>query len=236
MGGPWVQLAHTLADRLDTDLPRQITGSLAVDPSAFRTVLGGKGLAYHDPSTGKKPDAAELQRTAQRLIRHATRKALISGAVGGMAGAASVPPEVAWRLVQLLRLAQRLSVVYGHDPTTDRGRLLVQRALASGFQVELPDQQGVGLRVRDLPVLLRDSVPSMHQGASWLAQVAVRKTTRAVIRPIARSVPGLGAGPAAWRARRTMQDQAERMHTVFRRAWNGSAWNTAEIVNAIEVG
>lgn len=235
MAGTWLQLARDLAERLDTDLPGRVAGSLGVEVASFRAELLQSGMAFHDPARGQRPAPEALERTANRLIRRATRRAVVSGAVGGMAGVAGVPPEVAWRLVQLLRLAQRLSLVYGQDPTTDRGRLLVHRALAAGFGLELPDQQGMGLRVSDLPAVLRDTAPTMHQGATWLAQAAVRQTTHAVFRPIGRMVPGLGAGPAAWRARRSMRAQGDRMHEVFRRAWGGSAWSSTEFTEAIEV-
>jgi len=231
----WAQLASDLAARLDTELPERISGSLGVDPAEFQADLRAAGLSFADPARTEAVDAASLQATAEKLIRRATRRAMVTGAIGGMAGLAGVPPEIAWRLVQLLRLAQQLSVVYGHDPSTDKGRLLVQRALAASFDVQLPDQQSVGLKVSDLPAVLRDAVPTAHQGGSWLARAAVRQTVRSVTRPIARSIPGLGAGPGAWLARRAMQEQAEQIHGVFLRAWEGPRWSGTEIIEAVEV-
>jgi hypothetical protein len=192
-------------------------------------------LAFSDPTVTHPADAESLAHTAEYLIKRACRSAAVTGAVGGMAGMAGVPPEVAWRLVQLLRLAQRLVVVYGHNPQRDDGRMLVQRAIAAGTGIELPAQGGVGMRVRDIPDVLRESTPTVHQGATWLAQAAVRQTARAVLKPIGRSVPGLAVAPAAWMARRSMRDQAERMLNVIQRASTGPKWNDSNTTDAIEV-
>lgn len=235
MASIWTQLARDLGDRLDTDLPARLSDSLAIDPTELRADLNKRRLSYLDPATGHRPTEEALALTAEHLIRRATRSATISGAVGGMAGMAGVPPEVAWHLVQLLRLAQRLMLVYGHNPEDDRGRLLAQRAMAACFEIDLPTQGGVGLRVRDLPSVLRDNVPTAHQGATWLAQAAVRQTAKAVLRPIGRSVPGLASGPAAWRARQSMRNQAERMLTVIQRASAGPQWADGSPTEAVEV-
>ena len=235
MSNTWQHLARDLADRLDTVVPARLSGSLGIEPSAFRAELMDKGLAFHDPATGNLPQQQALERTAQKLIKKASRQAILSGAIGGMAGMAGVAPEIAWRLVQLLRLTQRLAIVYGIDPSTQKGELLIKKALAAGFEVDLPNQQGVGLRISNLPSVLRDVTPNMHQGASWLAQVAVRQTTSAVIKPIGRFVPGLAAGPAAWRARRSLQEQADRIHQVIRRAGDGPRWPSYDSIEAIEV-
>jgi len=231
----WTQLARDLASRLDTELPARVSSSLAVEPATFRLEMLDNGLAFHDPATGHRPDGRALARTAEGLIRSAGRAAAVSGAISGMAGMAGVPPEVAWHLVQLLRLAQRLAVVYGVDPESDKGRVLVQRAMAAGLDIDLPAQGGVGLRVRDLPSVLKDSAPTVHQGATWLAQAAVRQTAKAVLRPMGRAVPGIAAGPAAWLARRAMRAQADRMHTVIRRAWGGPGWAGVAPADAVEV-
>lgn len=236
MGLVWSQLARDLAERLDADLPARVTESLAVDPRQFRASLTEQSLAFRDPAAGYKPDLDALDRTAEHLIKRATRAATVSGAVSGMAGMAGVPPEIAWRLVQLLRLAQRLAIVYGTDPTRDKGRLLIQRAMAASFEVDLPAQGGLGMRVSDLPAVLRDTTPTVHQGATWLAQAAVRQTAKAVLRPLGRAVPGLASAPAAWRSRQTMRTQAARMLGVIRRGSADPRWTVEKVTDAIEVG
>jgi hypothetical protein len=235
VGLNWTQLARDLADRLDTDLPARVPDTLAIDLPGFQAELQKKGLLFCDPTGGQRPDESALDRTAEHLIRSASRAAAVSGAVSGMAGIAGVPPEVAWHLVQLLRLAQRLIVVYGHDPDQDKGRLLVQRAIAAGLEIELPAQAGLGLRVRDLPAVLRDSTPTAHQGATWLAQAAIRQSAKAAIRPFSRSIPGLASAPAAWLARRSMRAQAQRMHAVIRRGSVGPRWAGGNTTDAIEL-
>lgn len=235
MGLNWTQLARDLADRLDTDVPARVSDTLDIDQAAFRAEMHHKGLQFYDPATGQRPDEAALDRTAEHLIRQAGRAAAVSGALSGMAGIAGVPPEVAWHLVQLLRLAQRLMVVYGHDPDQDKGRLLGQRAMAAGLEIELPAQSGVGLRVRDLPAVLRDSPPTAHQGATWLAQAAIHQAAKAAFRPVTRSIPGLASAPAAWMARRSMRAQAQRMHALIRRRTAGPRWAGGSTTDAFEL-
>ena len=113
--------------------------------------------------------------------------------------------------------------------------MLVQRALAASFDIELPAQASVGMRVRDLPAVLRDSTPTVHQGATWLAQTAVRQTAKAVLRPIGRAIPGVASAPAAWRSRQSMRTQAERILHVIQRSASDPLWSTASVTDAHEV-
>jgi hypothetical protein len=232
----WTQLARDLIHRLDTDIPTKLAGSLAINPQSLRLDLRRRQLDFMDPQSGQEPRAESLQRTTDRLIKDCARAATIGGAVSGIAGVAGVPAEVALRMTQLLRLTQRLMVVYGHDLTTDKSKLLAQRAIAAAYEISLPTQAGLQVRVCDLPTLLRDSTPTAHQGATWLAQAAVRQTTRAVLRPIGRTVPGLASAPAAWRARKTIKGQAARILKVIQRASAGPGWRTQDSTDAVELG
>ena len=113
--------------------------------------------------------------------------------------------------------------------------MLVQRALAASFDIQLPAQAAVGMRVRDLPTVLKDTAPTVHQGATWLAQAAVRQTAKAVLRPIGRAIPGVASAPAAWRSRKSMRTQAERMLAVIQRGTTDPLWSSASITDVQEV-
>ena len=58
----------------------------------------------------------------------------------GVVGLAGVPPEAMVRLIQSFRLAQRIAVIYGYDPATDRGRIHVRRVFSAAWGFELPVQ------------------------------------------------------------------------------------------------
>ena len=50
-----------------------------------------------------------------------------------------VPPEAALSIVLVIRMIQRLCVVYGFDPETDRGEAALTRTLAAVWNVTLPE-------------------------------------------------------------------------------------------------
>ena len=139
------------------------------------------------------------------------------GAAGGAAGAAGVPPEVLALLVQTLRLAQRLSVVYGFDPETDRGQVMLWRAMGAAYDVDMPDGQ-LTVKVRDLPSTVAHNMPPARQAAAWMTRRVIRRAVWQVAAKGIRLVPGLSTGISAWSAQKRIQAQGRRMAQVLGRA------------------
>lgn len=237
MASPLGMLLDALGQRLDEDLLPSVYAAASAPTAATRAWLRESGLAFRDPETGSYPPADELARAAERVIRQARGRSTAMGVAGGLGGAVAIPPEVLAQLVHTLRLAQRLAVIYGIDPETDGGRILMWRALAAAYELELPAEGQVGsVRVRDLPDLVRRQLPASRQAAAWLAQQVAVRTAQLIAGRITRIIPGLGAGLAGWRANRRTEEMAKRMVEVYQKVADLEPFLLDGEVDAIEVG
>ena len=136
------------------------------------------------------------------------------GGVAGLGGALGVPPEAALWIAAVVRMAQRIGVVYGYDPESERGRVALGRVLAEAFQVELPEQGPDRLRMSDLLGALRPNSPGGTVPAV-LARAVVARAALQVVGRAARLIPVLSSG---WSAVDGQQRTAEVGQTVVR-AW-----------------
>jgi len=235
MASTWSVLWEVLGERLDEDLLPAVYEAVSVPTSEIRAALREAGLAHLDPEAGLRPEPAELDAAAARLVATARGRAAALGAVGGLAGAFAIPPEVLGSLVHTLRLAQRLAVIYGFDPETDAGKMVMWRAIAAGYEFELPASGPMGLKVRDLPDLVRTQVPATRQATGWLARQVVTRSVMSVANRVTRLVPGLGAGVAAWSAQRRIDALAARMVAVYGRACADAVFDLGDEALAVEV-
>ena len=224
-----------LGERLDGGLLPALYKAASVSTGTIRAELRAAGLPYSDPATGQVPEAHALDQAAHRLIRDASRLAALRGAAGALGGLTTLAPETAAGLVQGLRLAQRLAVIYGHDPESDRGRLLLTRALSRAWQVELPTGGHVSTHLRQLPDVVRSRLSGPGPGTGEVARtVAVKVITTAGTR-LGRIVPGLGTTLGAISARRELRAQGHAMQAVFQRAWEGDLQVEGDVLDVQEV-
>ena len=224
-------LRNLVDDRLDRDLLAPLVAATGLTRRAIVQELDAQGLAHGFGAT--RPPPTELDLSAQALIERARDQGAALGAATGLAGALGVPPEVLGSMVQLLRLAQRMAVVYGVDPETDAGGMVTWRAIAAAYQLQVPDQAELTLRVRDLPRAAMGRLRTPQPSAAWAAQHLVASARAAIMARGIRAVPGLATAWSAWAARGRIQEQGERMQRVFRDA--GAPRNTHPIVDVQEL-
>ncbi len=201
--------------RMDARLVEGWMEAVSVPTARIRRHLALAGKAYNAPGS-PCPPLRDLDRTATWVVDQSRFSGGTLGALAGLGGAASVPPEVLATLVHGLRMAQRLCVVYGFDPETDRGRMVSWQVLASGFEVELPRQGPVGVRVSELPLVL---VPRLRPATvgGMLARSMLRSATWMVAGRAFRFVPVLSAGASANSGQRRAHEIGERMCATLRR-------------------
>lgn len=235
MQDPVREALDDLGGLLDEELLPAVVAAATLDPAEVRDALDADGLAWHDPARGRSPSLGELDATAQELLKRSVRRATVRGAVAGLAGIASIPPEAVAALVQLTRLAQRLAVVYGHDPDTDRGRVWLVRALAEAVEVDLPRQGRWDLRLSNLRAAFGRVDQEGPDRAAWLARVLAVRAGGGTGERLLRLVPGLGSGLSAASARRTIRRQGTRMIAVYRRSWDGAFLLSGPVEDAVEV-
>lgn len=236
---PWQVLLETLGDemrdRLDGDLLPALYAAVSVPTLTIRAELREEGLPFVYADAGQWPSAQELDEAAKRVITSAQRRGVGLGVASGFVGAAAIPPEVLAGLVLALRLGQRLAVLHGFDPENNAGRLVLWRAVAAAYEIELPREAQVGVRVRDLPELLKSQLPASQEAAGWMArQVATRAVLTALSR-VTRLIPGLGAGVGGYAAHRRIDGMGKRMLTVFRRSVEAQPFDLLDESLAVEI-
>lgn len=206
-----------LVDQADKRLVGQVVSAVSVETAATRDRLRFSGRPFLDPKCEVRPTLAEVEHTALHVVRQARVRVGAFGGVASLGGLVSVPPEVLATGVAGLRLAQRLAIVYGFDPETDRGEMAVLRALAAGFEVHLPEGGAMKVRVREVPALLLGQVAldSTNAGGA-LATAVARRSALLVGRRITRLVPVLFSGWSAIAARDRMDAIGRRMVVVLR--------------------
>ncbi len=235
MASPFSLLMQALGERLDEDLLPAVYMAASVPTADVRAWMRESGIAFVDAEAGVYPSQADLDEAARRVVRQTRDRATAFGVASGLLGAVAIPPEVLASIVSTLRLAQRLAVLHGFDPETDAGKLVLWRALAAAYEVELPAQGPVGLKVRELPEMLRSQLPATRQATAWLARQVVLRASSTVMGRITRVIPGLGAGLAGWGAHRRTRAMGERMTEVYRRAMNAAPFELYDEVIAIEI-
>jgi hypothetical protein len=227
------ELLQELGLRLDEDLPPWALKSISVDPSEFREQLEAKGFAYVDPTRLNQPSQDRVAYTAEKTIDKTVLRAGIGGALSGVAGWAGVPPEVVARVIQSLRLAQRLAIIYGHNPRSDRGVIHIRRALAAAWGIDLPVQARMDMKLSDVPSAVRGGLPQIHKTPTWLMRVLIGQATATVGRKAVRMIPGLGSGIGFMQSRSTVRHQGLCMLAIFQKTWVGSVH--PDIDDAVEI-
>jgi hypothetical protein len=219
-------LSEWMADaveRMDSRLPAGFYAAVSVPSEPFRDALRRRGRAFIDPEAAQAPPDGDVDATARWVIAQAGVSSAGLAAVAATLGAASVPPEVVAQALAVLRTAQRLAIVYGFDPETERGALAVWRAVAAVYGVSLPSEGPADVRVRDLgalllPAPLRDR--DVKAAGMVVARAALRKSASMLMRRAVRwlPVPLLSPGLSALQARRKQVEVGEQLRVALRDA------------------
>ena len=219
-----------LAQQMDAGSVRALYQAASVDVVAERERLERLGLV-HGAQAGARPE--ELARSARKMIRRTTFRATALGGAGGAVGLASVPPEIAAMLIVQLRLAQRLAIVYGFDPESERGRVAIRQALSEAFELDLSEGGPLGIVASDLILVGKQGRPSPV--TVRLAQTMIRRSAWMVVGRLTRFVPGLGVVVGALQNRKKTLDYGERLRASFARSAGWSEFDERPVVEATEV-
>lgn len=197
-------LVRDLLDRADDAAARRLYRLASIRPDRERARLRAAGRPHLAPDL-PPPTWEELAETSDWVIDQAHRRRAVTIRLTGLAGAPSLPSEVAIRGIGLLRLAQRLALVHGFDPGDDRGQAAIRQALAAGLG-QRPFEGPLQARLTDLA----RSRPSV---GGQLARAVVGTASADAVRGLERLIPLVGAT----RVDVGLVEAGERMASVYRR-------------------
>jgi hypothetical protein len=226
VSSPWPAAVQDVLDRADETLVHGGVLAVSVSTGRVRGWLRFRGWTFLEPGPGEPPPLGELDHTAARVIERSAALAAALGGTAALGGAALVPSEAALSGVLVLRMVQRLCVVYGFELETDRGQDAVTRALAAVWSVALPPGGVRHLRVSDLPRILRGRAGPTEVGAS-LVTAMTRGTLGWAASRVSRLLPVVSAPRHADDARRAVLEAGRRASGVLRRL--------AEVTDATEL-
>lgn len=227
-------LVADVLDRADSALVSGWYSAVSVHPERVRAWLRFRGLPFVDPAVPPSPPLTEVDHTADVVIGRASTLVGALGGAAGLVGAATVPPEWVAANVAVLRLAQRLCVVYGFDPSNDRGQMALCRALAAGYDVQLPETGPMRMRLRDLAALARPGRPEPGMGGRIARAMAVSSAWW-VAGQVTRFVPLVSASTHAWDSQRKVDEIGRKMLAVLRRIAEVPAALEGAIEEAVEL-
>jgi len=234
-------VARTVLDEWLERADRRLLAAWYLAASAraerVRGWLRAERAAFIDPrrAAGAAPVAlVEVDRTARRLVQEAADRAGRRSALAGLVGAASLPGEVVAATIAAVRLGQRLCVVYGLDPETDRGGMALCQALAAAYEVDLPDTGPADLRVTDLPALVGAAGPTAGGPARLTRAMAAQHATWATTTR-RRWLPVLGSRLQAEIARERTLTAGRRIVAVLQRICEMPGSTRDHVEDAVEV-
>lgn len=159
----------------------------------------------------------QLEDSVRKLERRNERRSMLWGSLAALGGALSLTPEAFAQVAFELRRSQRLAVVFGFDPNSALGELLVWKSLAEAFQVRLPEQTRLGVELRSFAKI----TPSDEAASTQLSVTLdlILASVSASSRKPSRLLPLVGAAPHALEMRRLRRERHQRMTAHFREAW-----------------
>lgn len=227
------QLLRGALHQLDERGVAMLYRSISVSVSRTRSRLRAAGLPFVEPGV-VAPRPVELDATAQWVIAQSRASSAAVGGMAGLWGILSIPPEIGAYLVATVRMAQRLAIVYGFDPESDRGRMALAQALAVGFDIELPERGRMSLSLTDLFQVLSKGPGSTSFGAV-LTRSLLSRTARMIGGRATRFVPLLSSGFVAADNQRRTGEIGAKMLGVFTRLAELPLSPLALVEDAIEV-
>ena len=156
-----------------------------------------------------------LDGLADQYIRNAKLMTSLSGAGLGAGGLLFAGPEISILAANILRMAQRLAIVYGFDYRKPGEALHVWTALARALGVEKVSDGASSIAVRNLPKLLASGTRT-QAFKSLIKLIAARLGLLVTERGLARALPLVGAAVAGVTNFQLVRDLGGKIQAYFR--------------------
>lgn len=156
-----------------------------------------------------------LDGLADQYIRNAKLMTSLSGAGLGAGGLLMAGPEISILAANILRMAQRLAIVYGFDYRKPGEALHVWAALARALGVEKVSDGAGSVAVRNLPKLLAGGART-QAFKSLIKMIAARLGLLVTERGLARALPLVGAAVAGVTNYQLVRDLGGKIQSYFR--------------------
>ena len=189
---------------------------ISVTPEDVLADARGLGIQVSSVDELRSVRTSVLDGLAEQYIRNTKLMTSLSGAGLGAAGLFAVGPDVSILAASLLRLAQRLAIVYGFDFRKPAESLHVWAAIARALGVEKVTDGASTVAVRNLPKLLAQGAQKSGFFKALIRMIAARLGLLVTERGLARALPLVGAGVAAVTNYQLVRDLGLKIQGYFR--------------------
>ncbi len=187
-------VARGVLDALDDGLLQALYRLTWVDVDGVLGDLKAGGTTVGEVADLHSIAAERLDPVADSYIRKARRNAALSGASLGAGGWMALPPGLGHLVVVIVRLAQRLSLVYGFDYRSARGEIELWKALAHAVDADVDWEGTEAELMRRLPVVVTGTGTFANPLLLKALQAVVMRIAIAAGTRVTRWVPVVGGG------------------------------------------
>lgn len=186
-------MVRQMQANLDEGMVSQLYRLASVPSEEVLAALRAEDIKVYTPEEVLKVPTELLDPVADKQLKQVQRRGAFYGGTFGMGGLLSVAPELAYMFVTVIRMAQKLSLTYGQEYESSRGRLELWAAIGRSVGIKL-DLEGLETDLyRELPIVVgkgpfRDPI-LFKVAQKVLVTIGFTMSTR-----ISRLVPFLGAG------------------------------------------
>lgn len=189
---------------------------ISVAPEDVLADARGLGIKVSSIAELRSVRTSVLDSLADQYIRNAKLMTSLSGAGLGAGGLVLAGPELSILSASIVRLAQRLAVVYGFDYKSPAESLHVWSAIARALGVENITDGTSKVAVRSIPKLLATGPARSGVFKSLIRMIAARLGLLVTERGLARALPLVGAGVAAVSNFQLIRDLGGKIQGYFR--------------------
>ena len=189
-----------------------------ISVSSEDVLADARGLGIQVASVGelRAVRTTVLDGLADQYIRNSKLMTSLSGAGLGAAGFMMAGPELSILAANIIRLAQRMSIVYGFDYHQPAESIHVWTSLARALGVETVADGTSKVAVRNLPKLLAHGPGRSQMFKTLIKLIAARLGLIVTERGLARALPLVGAGVAAVTNFQLVRDLGGKMQGYYR--------------------
>lgn len=245
------ELIRTIQQAIDDGWLEHLYRASSVAPDELYLALRQAGVDVYSSGELIRVPTAMIDPVAREVVVRSRKLGAMTGAGFGVGGWVTILPELAWYLSALLRLAQRVALLYGFEVQSAKGRLELWEAISRALEVpvELEGVEGatglvgtsgtfglpqLGLPGVGLPIVFR-AAPIRDNLAQQLARRVIRSLAMRMVGRFTRLLPVVSVGIASYSSYRMLGKVGDSLQETYRARHLLRAMGSSDIELAEEV-
>ena len=158
---------------------------LSIQAGDTKRIFQEQGIPFRDEAHSVHYSRGVLRNAASQITERTAKKAAIRGSFGSLLGPYTSAIEHILFLLQTIRLAQRIALIYGEDFTTEQGKIKLSKAISKAYGIEIPKNMKWNTSTSDVLTVLGKG----QQAILYLILQQLKKQQR---KQLKKMIPGIG--------------------------------------------